>query len=155
MRWGVAGTGVIAGAFVATIGEMGDAVVAAVGSDDPERAAAFAATHGVPASVAPHEALADLEGIDAVYVAATNDRHLGPAVACLDAGIPVLCEKPLALSRRQAELIVAAARRTSGPGGGPIRPSSSPSCLSGSRHGAFSSATSTSKRVTRCRSPTC
>jgi len=112
MRWGVAGTGVIAGAFVATIAEMEDAVVAAVGSDDPGRAAAFASSHGIPAWVAPHAALADLDGIDAVYVAATNDRHLGPAVACLDAGIPVLCEKPLALSLQQTELIVAAARRT-------------------------------------------
>jgi predicted dehydrogenase len=112
IRWGVAGTGVIAGAFVAALREMGTGVVAAVASDDPERAAAFAAAHDIPVSVAPHEALASAAGLDAVYVATTNDRHVGPAVACLEAGIPVLCEKPMALSARQAERIVEAARRS-------------------------------------------
>jgi predicted dehydrogenase len=112
VRWGIAGTGAIAAAFAATIREMPGAVVAAASSDDPGRAAAFAADHGIPVGLAPHEALARVAGLDAVYVATTNDRHEGASVACLDAGIPVLCEKPIAMSSAQARRMVVAALRT-------------------------------------------
>jgi predicted dehydrogenase len=112
IRWGIAGTGAIAASFAATIREMPGAAVAAVASADPERAAAFAADHGIRIGVAPHEALAEAAGLDAVYVAATNERHEGASVACLDAGIPVLCEKPIALSSAQAGRMITAARRT-------------------------------------------
>lgn len=109
MRWGIAGTGAIARAFVATVGEMPGSAVIAVASDDPGRASAFAADHGIPVPVSPHEALAAVPGLDAVYVASTNDRHAAPAIACLEAGIPVLGEKPLARTAAEARGIVEAA----------------------------------------------
>lgn len=112
MRWGIAGTGAIARAFVATLGEMGGPVAAAVSSDDPGRASRFAGLHGIPVAVAPHEALAGVAGLDAVYVASTNDRHAGPAIACLEAGVPVLLEKPVARNAGEARRIVDAAQRT-------------------------------------------
>lgn len=111
IRWGIAGTGRIAGAFAATIAETPDAEVAAVASARRRRAEDFAAEHGIPAAFAPHEALA-AAGVDAVYVAATNERHRSIAVACLEAGVPVLLEKPVALDAVQAAEIVAASHRT-------------------------------------------
>jgi predicted dehydrogenase len=111
VRWGVACTGAIARAFVATMREVRGAEIAAVASDRLERAERFGAEHGIAAAVAPHEALAGV-GVDAVYVAATNDRHRAIAVACLDACVPVLLEKPVALNAEQAGEIVAAARRS-------------------------------------------
>ena len=50
-------------------------------------------------------------GLDAVYVSGPNHLHRDMAVAALDAGLHVLCEKPFALSLRDADEITAAAER--------------------------------------------
>jgi len=51
-------------------------------------------------------------GVDAVVITTPNRFHEEYAVAALDAGVHVLCEKPLADSVAGAERIVAAARRS-------------------------------------------
>ena len=110
MRWGIAGTGRIAGAFAETIAAMDGHVVAAVSSSDSERAAGFASRHGIARSCGSHAALPATGDVDAVYVATTNDRHFTDALACIDAGIAVLCEKPLTLDSRSADQLMRAAR---------------------------------------------
>ena len=54
-------------------------------------------------------------GLDAVYVATPNHLHVGPAVACLEAGVAVLCEKPIAPTAAEAQLLAAAVTRTGTP----------------------------------------
>jgi 1,5-anhydro-D-fructose reductase (1,5-anhydro-D-mannitol-forming) len=49
---------------------------------------------------------------DAIYVATPNHRHRDAVLAALDAGRPVLCEKPMAASLDDAGIIAAAAGRT-------------------------------------------
>ena len=49
---------------------------------------------------------------DAVYVCTPDWAHAEPVLACLEAGIPVQVEKPLATSEGEAAEIVRAARRT-------------------------------------------
>lgn len=110
MRWGIAGSGKIAGAFADTIAALDGHEVVAVASGDPERAAGFAARHGIPRSHAPHAELAAAGDVDAVYVGTTNDRHLQDALACVEAGIPVLCEKPLTLDAASGRHLVERAR---------------------------------------------
>lgn len=44
--------------------------------------------------------------IDAVYIALPNDQHLDFASRAAKAGIHILCEKPLAMSAREAEELV-------------------------------------------------
>ena len=46
-------------------------------------------------------------GLDAVSVCTPNDAHLAPAVAALDAGVSVLCEKPLAAKLTEARELAA------------------------------------------------
>jgi predicted dehydrogenase len=111
VRWGILGTGGIAEALVHAIRAEGGEVIA-VGSADATRAEAFAATHAIPRHHAPHHALLDHDDLDVVYVATTNERHLVDAIACLDAGVPVLLEKPFALSQAEGDQILAAARRS-------------------------------------------
>jgi predicted dehydrogenase len=48
--------------------------------------------------------------VDVVYVATTNDRHRLDAAACIDVGVPVLVEKPFAMTTLQAEPVLASAR---------------------------------------------
>ena len=46
--------------------------------------------------------------VGAVYLATPNHAHRGPAEACAAAGVPVLCEKPLAHNVRDAAAVVRA-----------------------------------------------
>jgi predicted dehydrogenase len=110
VRWGIFGTGGIATALVHAIRAEGGEVVA-VGSAHPGRAEAFATRHGIPAHHAPHHALLAGDAVDVVYVATTNDRHHDDAIACLEAGVPVLLEKPFALSHGRAKAVIATAQR--------------------------------------------
>lgn len=93
LRWGIIGTGGIASAFAEAIAEHGS-TVAAVASRSAERATDFVGRHGLDARPGTVD---DLVGDppDVVYVGSSNHHHLDDAIACLDAGIPVLCEKPL------------------------------------------------------------
>src|SRR5439155_19984215 len=51
------------------------------------------------------------EGVDAVTIAAPTHVHLELALACIDHGVHVLVEKPIAPSVEEGQSIIAAARR--------------------------------------------
>ncbi|MBZ2197815.1 Gfo/Idh/MocA family protein [Occultella gossypii] len=51
-------------------------------------------------------------GVDAVMVLTPDDRHAGPVLAALEAGVAVFCEKPLAVRIEDTDRILATARRT-------------------------------------------
>lgn len=96
---GVIGAGTMGAAHVRTLTDgVEGAHVAAVSDVDPARAAA-AARDGAGARVIadPHALIADA-AIDAVVVASFDTTHEEFVLACLAAGKPVLCEKPLATS---------------------------------------------------------
>ncbi len=111
VRWGIWGTGAIAHQVASDFPLVGDAAIHAVASRRGERAKAFAARHGVARWYEGLEALLKDAEVDAVYVATPNQCHAGDAIACLEAGKGVLCEKPFALNAKQAEAVVDAARR--------------------------------------------
>ncbi len=50
-------------------------------------------------------------GLDGVVIATPNSLHAPQALAALDRGLAVFCQKPLALNAREAREMVAAARR--------------------------------------------
>jgi len=110
IRWGIAATGHIAERFVVGLQQLDDAAVVAVGSRADERAAAFGERLDIPRRYGSIAALAADHEVDVVYVASPHARHASDALACLRAGKPVLCEKPFALNRAQAEQMVLAAR---------------------------------------------
>lgn len=110
LRWGILGTGGIARKMVDAVEERGG-TVAAVASADPGRAQAFADEFGIATAYGRHhDLLGRPEDVDVVYVATTNDRHHPDAMACIEAGVPVLVEKPFTLDLEQSEAVVAAAR---------------------------------------------
>ena len=110
VQWGVVGASTIGREWmVPAINAQPDSVVAAVTSSSPERGARYAHDLGIPtvySSLA--ELLAD-PAIDAVYVGTTNEWHEPQALAAIEAGKHVLCEKPLALSLEGARKMVMAA----------------------------------------------
>ena len=110
MHWGVLGTGWVARTFIGALQASEEAQVVAVASRAGERATALATELGVPRAYGAYtELLADPE-VEAVYIGLPNSLHAEWVIACARAGKHVLCEKPLATSRTEAETMFEAAR---------------------------------------------
>jgi D-xylose 1-dehydrogenase (NADP+, D-xylono-1,5-lactone-forming) len=110
LRIGVLGAARIAQGFVRDVALSSQVSVRSVASRSPERAQAFAAAHGVPHVADSYDALLADPGIDAVYIALTNDQHVPWSLRALAAGKHVLCEKPLALQASDVDRLQAAAQ---------------------------------------------
>lgn len=110
IRWGIAGTGAIAGQFATGLAQLDDAELVAVCSRSAARAEEFAARHGAARAHASYEALAEDPDVDVVYVATPNHRHATDTIRYLAAGRAVLCEKPFALDEHEAIAVFDAAR---------------------------------------------
>lgn len=112
MRWALIGASTIAHQYMigAIRAERGEIV--RVMSATPERAGQFAADHQIRQSGSDlGEALADPQ-VEAVYISTTNEKHLPQALAAVQAGKHVLCEKPLALTLHDAVAMVRAAEKS-------------------------------------------
>lgn len=110
VNWGILGPGRIAVKFAAGLRHAAGARLVAVGSRSAERAARFAAAHGAARAHAGYEALAADPGVDAVYVATPHPQHAAACILCLEAGKPVLCEKPLTVNAAEARAVATCAR---------------------------------------------
>jgi len=110
LRWGIMGTGGIATSFAEDLKLTDSGVVAAVGSRTAESADAFAERRGIPTRHSSYEALANDPDVDIVYVATPHPLHHGNARLALEAGKPVLVEKPFTMNAEEARDLVALAR---------------------------------------------
>jgi predicted dehydrogenase len=110
IRWGVAGTGKMADAFVQDFRHVPDAVVAAVGSRRTEAAGAFAAAHGIDRAHGSYHSLVDDPEIDVVYIATPHPQHHAIALAALERGKAVLVEKAFTATLAGAQEVVDLAR---------------------------------------------
>jgi predicted dehydrogenase len=77
---------------------------------DEERRRAMAARLGVPETAADYRQVVARPDIDAVTIATPNVCHREIAVAALEAGKHVFCEKPLAMDAAEAEAMARSAR---------------------------------------------
>jgi predicted dehydrogenase len=110
-RWGIIGTGGIAKAFARDLSYFNGHIVQAVGSRSIEKASDFALEFPGCSSYGSYEELVADPMIDAVYVATPHPQHVENTILALNAGKPVLCEKPFAVNAIEAQAMVAAARK--------------------------------------------
>ena len=110
IRWGILGAGAIAATVGADIAAVPGNVLQAVAARDGDRAAAFAQRHGVARSYGSYADLLADPDVDVVYLATTHAQHHEQALACLEAGKPILVEKAFTLTAPQAREVVEAAR---------------------------------------------
>lgn len=109
MRWGVLGAARIALNAVCPAIHMAEgAVLAAVATRDPARAAPFRARFPGIAVHTDYDALLADPGIDAVYIPLPNHLHVPWTLRALEAGKHVLCEKPIALAAPEIDALIAA-----------------------------------------------
>ena len=115
VRWGILGTANIARAsFLPGVRAAGGRVVAVAGRD-AERTRVYAQQLDLERTHTGYEALLDDPLIDAVYVPLPNALHLPWVVRALEAGKPVLCEKPLGLTAAEVDTMIDASRKTGVP----------------------------------------
>ncbi len=74
-----------------------------------ERAAALARAFEIPTIYSDYREMIASGGLQAIVVASPDDEHYPMTMAALDAGLHVICEKPLALTTEQARAMYARA----------------------------------------------
>ncbi len=111
LRIGVLGCANIARSFVRHVRPSTWVRVDAVASRETQRAAAFAQELGIARHLGSYEALLADPDIDCIYNPLPNSLHAPWSTRALEAGKHVLCEKPLCLSRAQAQGLFTCARR--------------------------------------------
>ncbi len=109
IRVGVVGVGVMGANHARVLSEFPGVELAGVADPDRKRAHFVGGTLGCPA-LASIEELLD-RGVDAVTIAAPTHLHRDIALACIERGVHVLVEKPIASTVSEGEDIIKAARR--------------------------------------------
>jgi len=112
VRFGILGTGHMAQSFASALRTIDGVGLAGFCSRDVERAKSFSTYFSAPTHFAT---LADLladPAVDALYIANDSASHAQSAIAGLEAGKAVLCEKPCGINAAEARAIAAAADRT-------------------------------------------
>lgn len=105
IRWGILGTGFIAGLQTQDLIENGF-TVQAVGSRTRESSKAFAEAYGVATAHGSYEDLVADPLVDVVYIATPHPFHHANALLALNAGKHVLVEKSFTMNAREAQDIV-------------------------------------------------
>lgn len=112
-RIAVIGAGIIGRTHVETLARTPGLALCAL-ADPAPAAATLAAEHGAP-YFPDTESLLDAARPDGVIVASPNDTHLPVTRLCLEAGVPVLLEKPPANTVAEAQELADIAARTGVP----------------------------------------
>lgn len=112
LRIGVIGVGAIAQvAQLPMLARLRGAQLVALCDNDGPKARALADRFGIADSFTDIEDLLEFDRLDAVVVATPNHLHEPHALSALAAGVDVLCERPLALTAKGVERVIAAAGR--------------------------------------------
>lgn len=106
LKIGIIGVGYIGSVHAALLARDERVRLTAVYDVDRERAEKLARAHDARVAASADEVI---ETCDAVYITAPNTQHVSLALAALDAGKHVFCEKPLATNIRDAESVFAKA----------------------------------------------
>jgi predicted dehydrogenase len=111
LRVGVVGVGWAGRQHLAAYEALPGVEVAAIAALEASARGDVAARFGVERHVDRWEDLLEIDGLDAVSVAAPTFLHAPVAIAALERGLHVLCEKPLARTVDEGAAMVQAARR--------------------------------------------
>jgi len=112
LRVGILGAARIAPAAMIRPARNSEEVeVVAVAARDPEKAARFAAKHGIARVLPTYQQLVEDPDVDAVYNPLPNGLHGRWTLAALAAGKPVLCEKPFTANAAEAATVADASGR--------------------------------------------
>jgi predicted dehydrogenase len=116
VRWGILGTAAIAtSAFLPALAQAGGGEAIVVGSRNGAKAERWAKDHGIAEGVEGYERVLEDPRVEAVYIPLPNGLHAEWAIAALEAGKAVLCEKPLCGTPEETDALLGVARKASAP----------------------------------------
>lgn len=104
-RWGILGTSIIVDKFVLQLMQIENVELYSIASRSKERAQMFAEKYDITKSFGSYEEMLNDQSIDAVYIATASHLHYKHCLMCLEANIPILCEKPFTTNAQDAEAI--------------------------------------------------
>ena len=108
--YGILSTSSIAPRFIAAVREGEAGEILALSSRTEEKAREKAALWEIPRAYGSHEALLTDPDINTVYISTVNSQHYRWAMAALEAGKHVVCEKPMTTSAEETKALFAKAR---------------------------------------------
>lgn len=111
LRWGIIGTGRIAGMFAEAVTHSKLGVLAAVGSRSQGSADEFADRFDIPNRHPSYDALIADPTVDAIYISTPHPMHAEWAVKCAAGGKHILCEKPVTMNAADAEKVIEEVKR--------------------------------------------
>ena len=106
IKWGIIGTGFIAGKFAEDYSYVNEGQIIGVASRSKDRADAFARRHEIPRPYDGYERLLSDPDIDVVYIATPHSEHHANTLSALHHGKAVLCEKPAAVNAIQLKEMI-------------------------------------------------
>ncbi|XP_066265613.1 trans-1,2-dihydrobenzene-1,2-diol dehydrogenase-like [Branchiostoma lanceolatum] len=111
-RWGFVSAGKISNDFKVALDTLPkeEHQVVAVAARSLESAQKFAKTHNIPAAYGSYAELAAQKDIDVVYIGSIHTQHAPLTTMMLQAGKPVLCEKPMSVNSREARQMIGLAK---------------------------------------------
>ena len=110
-KWAILGPGAIAHKFATGLSVIEDAELYAIGSRSLERAEAFAKKYNASKFYGSYEELVKDKEIDCVYVSTPHPMHMEATLLCIENGLNVLCEKPFAMNKKEAQIMIDAAQK--------------------------------------------
>ena len=110
VNWALVGTGNIVRKFIIGLRHAEGAVVRTVVSRTQEKAEAFAEEYGIPDLTSSYDSVINNPDIDIVYIGTPHTSHMEYAMRALEKGKAVLCEKPMTVSRKDAEKVIECAK---------------------------------------------
>jgi predicted dehydrogenase len=112
VSWGILSTAKIGTEKVIPAMQLGKQLeIAAIASRNLEFAQRAAKKLGIPQAYGSYEELLGQKDIEAVYIPLPNHLHVEWAVKALRAGKHVLCEKPIGMNAKDAEVLLREARK--------------------------------------------
>lgn len=109
MNIGIIGTGSIGKFHAEAIRAMDGGTLHSIHHPDPRKSEALSSQFGVKCLPSLDAFLADPK-LDVVTIATPSGAHLDPALAAMEAGKHVICEKPLEISTERIDRLIAAAK---------------------------------------------
>jgi predicted dehydrogenase len=106
VKVGVIGIGFIGAAHVEALRRLPGIEVTAIAHSSDEKARVKGEDLGVDRAFGDHRKLLEIDEIEAVHVCTPNHLHFSQTMEALEAGKHVLCEKPLAVTVKEAEELV-------------------------------------------------
>ena len=109
IKIGIIGSGFIAGVHAGILARDGRVKISLIHDVVADRAQQFARAHEAAVAATADEVI---ERSDAVFITTPNTRHVPLALAAIDAGKHVFCEKPLATTIADANLVYQKSQRS-------------------------------------------